>query len=55
MEKIRQEYAKNKTETELQEAHSKGLAKIIDNSLEFFKGTLGKEMTNKMEEASNPL
>lgn len=52
MEKIKQEYAQNKTELELQEAHNAGLSKIINTSLEFFKGNVNQAISLKIEEAS---
>ncbi len=55
MEKIKQEYAQNKTEIELQEAHNAGLSKIINTSLEFFKGTVNQAISMKIEEASKPI
>ena len=52
MEKIKQEHALSRTESEMLEIHNKGLSKIIDNSLDFFKNTVNQTMSLKIEEAS---
>lgn len=53
MEKIRKEHQQNKVEVNVEEIHKKGMEKIIDSSLGFFKGEVNQTLSAKLEEASN--